>query len=502
MITNKHHYNFYFAMKQKVFSLVFAALFLAAFTPDLHALDLGISHAIMATPDETYIEINLEIAPGSIGWNRIDSTHVNAAADILILVKKGDQVFAYEKYTLNSPVLEYPGILLDVKRLAVPNGDYELEITAVDKLNATNTDLYKTNISVNIKSELYLSDIQLLRSFSADTSSHPFVKNGYLLEPLPFNFYDRYATIMAFYAEVYHSNTVIKDPVYQLRYVVEKDLGNGQTQLVSVGNQKKRPNVIDAAIVQMDITLLESGNYHLTLELRNKQNEMLASRKIDFQRSNPYINITEADLNKESITRQFVQQLDETALRYSLKAISPLVTMGEEPEQLKNVLHSNNLEDMRYFLFRYFVRMDPNNPEMTWRAYMETANAVDKKFQSGFRHGFETDRGRTFMKYGKPDDLIHVEDDPAAPPYEIWVYYDFPKTNQRNVKFLFYNPSLAGDDFIMLHSTARGEVNNPKWETKLYKRNAGDQFQGDNDFDATSMQRNVNRNARVYFEDF
>ena len=489
-------------MKRNVLKFAIFALFCAALPPTLSALDLGVSHAVMATPEEGYIEINLEISPGSIGWEKIDSLSFRASADILILVKKGDQVFAFEKYTLNSPILEYPGILLDVKRLAVPNGEYELEITATDKLNSNNTDTYKATIKVDIAPKLYLSDIQLLRSFSPDTTTSPFVKNGFFLEPLPFNFYDRYATIMAFYAEIYQSASVIKDPVYQLRYIIEKELGNDQTQLVSVGNQKKRPTTIDAAIVQMDISQLESGNYRLTVELRNKQNELLTSRKIAFQRSNPYLNIKEEDLTQQSLSRQFVQQLDETALRYSLKAISPMVTMGKDPEELKNILQGDNLEDMRYFLFRYFVRTDPNNPEMAWHAYIETANAVDKKFTSGFRHGFETDRGRTFMKYGKPDDLIHVEDDPAAPPYEIWVYYNFPKTNQRNVKFLFYNPTLAGDDFVMLHSTARGEINNPKWETKLYKRNAGGEFMGDNDFDATQVKSNVNRNARVYFEDY
>jgi hypothetical protein len=75
-------------------------------------------------------------------------------------------------------------------------------------------------------------------------------------------------------------------------------------------------------------------------------------------------------------------------------------------------------------------------------------------------------------------------------------------TNQRNVKFLFYNPSLAGDDFVTLHSTARGEISNPRWERDLYARNAGEQYDGDNYQDATEMQRNVNRNARVYFEDY
>ncbi len=106
------------------------------------------------------------------------------------------------------------------------------------------------------------------------------------------------------------------------------------------------------------------------------------------------------------------------------------------------------------------------------------------------------------MKYGKPNDIVAVDDDPVAPPYEIWVYYNFPKTNQKNVKFLFYNPSLAGEDFIMLHSTARGEINNPRWERTLYSRNAGEQYEGDNYHDATTMQRNVARNARTYFEDF
>ncbi|MCK6692904.1 MAG: GWxTD domain-containing protein [Thermoanaerobaculia bacterium] len=147
------------------------------------------------------------------------------------------------------------------------------------------------------------------------------------------------------------------------------------------------------------------------------------------------------------------------------------------------------------------MKADPNNPEMAYLKYMEVAGAADKQFFSGFRRGFETDRGRIFMRYGRPDDLVHVEDDPSAPPYEVWVYYNFPKTRQKNVKFLFYNPSLAGEDFILLHSNARGEINNPRWERDLYKRAAGEEYDG-NYHDATTMKRNLGRNARAFFEDF
>lgn len=488
-----------FAMKHKTIRLIFAVLLLSH---SLSALDLGVSYAIMATPEEGYVEVNLEIDPFTISWKTLDSTRFQASADILILIKKGETIVAYEKYTLNSPILSNYSNLLDVKRLAVPNGDYELVVTAVDKMQEKNKAKYAKSISVAHSNQLYMTDIQLLRGFTQDTSAHPFVKNGYYLEPLPFNFYDKEASVLAFYAEIYNSKKVITDPQYILRFVIEKDLGNGQTQLVSAGNQKKRPSEIDAALVQMDISLLVTGNYKLTVEMRTKSNELLATRNISFQRANPYLNVPETSLTKEALSTQFVQKLEEKDLRYSLTALSPIVSFGTEPEELKNILKGSDLDAMRFFLFRHFVRIDANKPEEAWRVYIENARFADHQFKSGFRYGFESDRGRMYMKYGRPDDVVHVEDDPAAPPYEIWVYYNFPVTQQRNVKFLFYNPSLAGEDYVTLHSTARGEINNPKWETILYKRNAQNEFAGDNDWDATEMQRNVNRNARVYFEDY
>jgi hypothetical protein len=83
-------------------------------------------------------------------------------------------------------------------------------------------------------------------------------------------------------------------------------------------------------------------------------------------------------------------------------------------------------------------------------------------------YGFETDRGNIFMKYGAPNDVVSVEDEPSAPPYEIWIYYSFPVTAQFDVKFLFYSPELA-NSYNLLHSTCENEINNPAWEQILYK---------------------------------
>jgi GWxTD domain-containing protein len=466
-----------------------------------NALDSGVSWAVYATPEKPYIEINIEIAAASVTFKPADSTQLQASVETLILIKQGENVVKYDKYLLNSPLVEFPKHLLDVKRFPLPNGDYTLEISFQDMNDPENKDLFSTTLKVEIGEKMHLSEMQLLRSFRRDDSDNLFVKNGYFLEPLPFNFYDKGAAILAFYAEIYHSNQDIKDAGYLVRYFIEQEKGNGIKNLISIGTQRKKPSAIDAVLVQMDIGKLESGNYSLTVELRNAANELLTSRSLPFQRSNPFLNVSEDELTDEIVEKQFVQNLDEAALRYALRAISALA-VGEETEMLKNILKGTDLKPMRFYVFRHFMREEPNNPELTYKKFMAVSAATDEKFRSGFRYGFETDRGRTFLRFGRPDDLIHVEDDPGAPPYEIWVYYNFPKTQQKNVKFLFYNPSLAGEDYIMLHSTARGEINNPRWERTLYSRTAGEQYEGDNYHDATSMQRNTARNARIYFEDF
>jgi hypothetical protein len=131
---------------------------------------------------------------------------------------------------------------------------------------------------------------------------------------------------------------------------------------------------------------------------------------------------------------------------------------------------------------------------------MERVQYADRVFKSGFGHGFETDRGRIYLRYGAPNDIVSVEDEPSAPPYEIWIYYNFPVTGQGNVKFLFYAPELA-NSFELLHSTCEQEIRNPAWEQMLYKDALSETSSGDL-IDARPVQDNFYRRAREFFTDF
>ncbi len=466
------------------------------------SLDAGVTYVAYATPDKTYVEVSLEIAGATVATKQIDSLRYEAAVEVLMVVRRGDTIVNFEKYALRGVLMFQAQVLLDVRRLAIPPGTYTLEVTMQDLNDAGNRGVFRTPFQVAIEPGLHLTDLQLLRALRPDTAATRFAKNGLYQEPLPFRFYDRSARYLYAYAEMYStpSATARAADSYAVRYFLEQEINTDSLRLIAGGNQRKKTARLIPVAVQMDISQLPSGNYWFTMEVRDNAGAVLARRRVAFQRSNPFLGGVDS-MSVTAIGQEFVRQLDHAALRYALRAIGPLFS-GSDIALLQNALQTDDTTTMRFVLFRHFAAQNPNSPEMAYKEFMEVAKVVDKKFHSGFRYGFETDRGRIFLRYGRPDDLIHVEDDPGAPPYEVWVYYDFPKTRQKNVKFLFYNPSLAGDDYIVLHSSARGEVNNKRWERDLYQRNAGEQYNGDNYHDATEMQRNNNRNARIYFEDF
>jgi len=149
------------------------------------------------------------------------------------------------------------------------------------------------------------------------------------------------------------------------------------------------------------------------------------------------------------------------------------ITTADNSVALDNIINKKNDKEARYYLWRYWYDKNKVYPEKEFEEYMKYARAVDKTFRSHVGYGFQTDRGIIYLKYGKPSQVITQESEPTAPPYEIWYYDIIEQDNQRNIKFIFYIPSLASNDFELLHSNCRGEKNNPTWFYKLYSKRIG-----------------------------
>lgn len=467
-----------------------------------HAIDVSISYATFSNASQNYVEVYLHIIASTIEYVPVDTTASQAAVEFMILFKKGDKIVKFDKFILNSPISAFPKDFIDLRRYGLENGKYQIEVTATDVNKPENTNQYNSELKLNYFSQkLQQSDIQLLSSYKKATEgdNRPMVKNGYYLEGLPFNFYDKTMSTLIFYNEIYNSDKEIGED-YMVSYSVEKVKGNDERETMMIGHKRRKPAPIDVLLLQFDIAELPSGNYNLLVEVRNRTKALLSKKSVFFQRSNPYLNMDENAMADVPIDDEFVEKLTDQELRYALKAIAPLVDK-QDGELINLLVKDMDPKAMKLYLFSFWANQSSNNPYLAYLEFMKVAEKVDLYFKSGFGYGFETDRGYTYIKYGPPADIVTVEDEPSAPPYEIWVYYDFPMTSQSNVKFLFYNPSLAAGNFILLHSNARGEVNNPRWEVDLYSQSPNEMQNGDY-FGGTQMQDNMGRRARRLFNDF
>ncbi|MEM6698204.1 MAG: GWxTD domain-containing protein [Bacteroidota bacterium] len=464
----------------------------------LHAIDASISFATFKSADQPYVEIYTHVLGNSIAYATEDSTQYQASVEMTIVFKQGEKIVLADKFNLIS---QEKTDFVDLKRYALNNGIYDLEVIVSDNYRENNKATYKNGVAIeyNTIDKVQQSDIQLVASAgAAKDKSHPFAKSHFLLEPLPYHFHGKGSNQLLFYNEVYAPNL---EGQLQLRYFIQQQ-SNAQNRILRIEHKERKAKPLMPLLLAINIKDLPSGNYDLVLEVRDQNKELLSQKSVFFQRSNPALaSAIEENLQEETpIEERFTEAFDAEQLEYSLRALSPVIPINLS-ERLVHILKENDLEQQRTFLYAYWQARNPQNTEFAYEAYMKVVRAVDKTFKSGFRYGFETDRGYRYLKYGQPDDIVNVQDDPVAPPYEIWSYNEFPMTKQNNIRFLFYNPSLAGGDYIILHSNAIGEINNPQWEVELY-RNAPTEIEGSDHFSATRMQRNNGRRARQLMEDF
>ncbi len=470
------------------------------------AIDANVSYATFQSQGNGFVEVYLNILGPSTGTTPVTDSTNQAVVDVVILFKQGEDVIKFDKYRLKGPVSKTPVDFVDVKRYALPNGEYKIEVSVEDLVKTGNTKKYESTFSMDYSNDkLAISDFELIASAKevapGASSSNPMVKGNYIFEPMPANFYAKNDELMLFYFEVYNTDKAIGDDYLMTMFIDNADTKEREEK-ISILNKRKKPEPVAAAVQQVDIKDLPTGNYNLVAEIRDKDRQLLAKKAIPFQRSNPYLKVSETDITtgKYALEDEFVGKMTVDELVYALKAIF-MQADKSDGEHIKMITSQRNMNAMRLYLFSYWIKENHNNPQAAYEAYMNVARQVDVSFANGFGKGFETDRGYIFLKYGAPNNTVFEENDPSAPPYEIWFYNQFPKTNQNNVKFIFYNPSLTTNGHMLLHSTARGETNNPRWEVELY-RDAPNERQGNNFIDGTQMQSNIGRHARQLFDSF
>ena len=156
-----------------------------------------------------------------------------------------------------------------------------------------------------------------------------------------------------------------------------------------------------------------------------------------------------------------------TQLEEHIKSLEPIST-PIEINFANNQLKGKDIDLMQQYFYNFWLTRNENDPKKEWETYMKNVNMVNEKYSTTIKKGYITDRGRTFLKHGKPNSISERKNEPSAHPYEIWHYYQTEKFS--NIKFVFYDPDGISNDYPMLHSTLPGEINNPQWRISLHNR--------------------------------
>lgn len=461
---------------KKIFPLVFILVSLFPGT-GMQAGNLWafLSYSTFNSPDGPYIETYLSVAGKSVKFVKLENGKFQATVNILMTFKQENEIKAFKKYELYSPEIEDTVLVdfqfIDQQRFAISNGTYDFEIQLADKNKTAPAMPYSQSIVIDFPADKpVFSGIELVKSYAKAAVPTTLTKSGYDLVPYTFNFYPENESKMIFYGELYNIGKVIgQDQKFLISYYFESFESNVKLNTYS-RTKKETAKDVNVVLSEISIDNLPTRNYNLVVEARNQQNELVASKKMFFQRNNPAAQIALSDLGSTEIANTFAEKItNPDSLREYINSTYP-VANALEKAFIREPLKKSDLKTMQQFFYSYWASRDQNNPELAWKNYKDQVYKVQVNFGTPVKKGYQTDRGRVYLQYGPPNTRSNTQNmEPSNYPYEIWQYYTL-SNNQSNKKFVFYSPDMVTSDFMLLHSDAIGEINNPRWKIDLRNR--------------------------------
>jgi GWxTD domain-containing protein len=436
-------------------------------------LDAYLDGKYFMTPEGPIYETYLEVYASTVKYQKNDQNEAACAVEVIQILKKGDSIVQFYKEVLTNAEAGADSVienLMQVKRFQVENGAiYSMEVSIKDVIANTEAQTVEREVIPHF-SELNcdVSDIVLLSSFTETTEPNVLSKSGYDLLPLLTDFYTPEYEKIAYYFEYYNTDKHFGEGKFLAKHYIRNKksgqiAGNFLKQKIYHGDQ------IIPVLHYFDISSLPSGDYELVAEVRDKENQLIVEKTLSFSRLNLSVDISEKHLKDVSYAGTFVEDLPADSLDEFIYCLYPIVS-GQEDMIMDNQMKHYDDTMKRRFIYSFWYNFSPSLPEKAWLDYKEQVILADKMFGTSVKEGYETDRGRVFLKYGAPNTVTDRPNEPSSYPYQIWHYYKVGKFN--NKRFVFYQPDLVTNDYELLHSDLQGEVNNANWQVMLNKRNS------------------------------
>ena len=131
------------------------------------------------------------------------------------------------------------------------------------------------------------------------------------------------------------------------------------------------------------------------------------------------------------------------------------------------IYSSLTLEGKRAFLRRFWTKRDPsagtpaNELQAAFYARIGEANRRYREGGAAEIPGWRTDRGRIFIKYGPPQEVMQRPQAGNTLPYEVWKY-----SQGRLLKYVFMDLTQFGN-YALIWTDDRREPSRPNWQSLL-----------------------------------
>lgn len=412
-----------------------------------------------------YLEFYYELNPN--GMKVINSQNGQVSEAIVHIEMKNlstGEFFINRNWKIQSPISDsVQKTLSGVIGYVVPAGKYSLYLKAYDSQNQNMSKTIEETVQINpFSNEKYsLSDIELsnrIKKDGADQNSI-FYKNTLEVYPNPSMFYSDQSPVLFYYAELY--NLKLSNPEQQ--FILQRLLFNSQGKSVyKLDKHIKQNSNASVEIGLINLSKYPTDTYNLVLSLIDPATNQayVSSKRFYFYNPTVSDSLSKIVSNANLLSSEFAVYTNEECDK--LFAQSKYIASKIEIDQYKKL---DSLNAKREFLFRFWKNRDSDlstERNEFKDEYMRRVLYANENFTVAGKDGYLSDRGRVYLIYGSPDQRDFYHSESNMKPYEIWFYNDI----EGGVQFIFGDISGFGN-YELLHSTKRGEVNDPDWERRL-----------------------------------
>ncbi len=356
------------------------------------------------------------------------------------------------------------------QRLGLDPGSYEVHISVHDIHNESES--YDFNFEVNLRGpeRVGFSDVNILNSYSPKSDGSGF--NLIPLLPRKHFYYGDKAERINFYAELY-DRTTAEDTArpFMIKYYVE----NAQTQetvdKLAGFKRIKDGNSVIPMLSSFNIKDLPSGPYFLVLEAISQKNEVMDARHVYFLRENPNDEAPKffQETNLDDLAGTFMDKINMDSIEHFVDFLTPIANFQEQ-RSIETLTNEGDKSKLKRFFYSFWANKFPSNTYDEWLGYYREVRYVNEKYGMRVLPGYQSDRGRVYLQYGKPTLVEDRRFETGTFPFEIWQYNQLksPSTRDQTDRiFVFVDREVNTNRYRLVHSNADGERYNENWPREL-----------------------------------